>query len=102
MGLLFIPMFIAGIVMMIKNPQLLKTLSDMISKQIDINNKDNEISKNIEITHKVENGNKKYYTKGDFNHTLDEGYITYEDINSKVLFSVPFIGYPSLIINKIW
>lgn len=44
----------------------------------------------------------KYYTKGDFNHTIDDGYVTFKDIDSKIIFSIPFIGYPSIIISELF
>lgn len=44
----------------------------------------------------------RYYTKGDANNTVDDGYITYNDIKNKVVFSIPLIGYPSIIINELF
>lgn len=58
----------------------------------------------IHRINKVEKEDKeiRYYTKGDANNTVDDGYITYEDINNKVLFSIPLIGYPAIIISDIF
>lgn len=49
------------------------------------------------ITHRinnivVENGVTKYYTKGDHNNTVDEGYITFDKIVGKVVFIIPSLG----------
>ena len=44
----------------------------------------------------------RYYTKGDANNVVDSGYITYNDINNKVIFSIPLIGYPSIIISELF
>ena len=40
----------------------------------------------------------RYYTKGDANTTIDEGYITYDDIENKIIASVPLIGYPTVMV----
>ena len=44
----------------------------------------------------------RYYTKGDANNVVDTGYLTYEDIDNKVILSIPLIGYPSIIINDLF
>mgnify|MGYP003311465305 CR=1 FL=1 len=44
----------------------------------------------------------RYYTKGDANTTVDYGYILSNNINSKIIFSIPLIGYPSIIFNEIF
>ena len=43
----------------------------------------------------------RYYTKGDANKSLDKDFITYEEINHKIIFSIPLIGYPSIIISEV-
>ena len=55
----------------------------------------------INFIEKVE-GETRYYTKGDANSSLDPGYVTYEDINNKILFSIPYIGYPSVLIGELF
>ncbi len=81
----------------------LKVKEDSIKKGDIISfNKDNK--KTIHRVEKIEvDGDViKYYTKGDFNNTQDDGYITYEDINSKIIFTIPLIGYPSVIISELF
>ena len=51
----------------------------------------------------IEDGEEiRYYTKGDANNTVDDGFITYSEIKNKVVFSIPLIGYPSIIINELF
>lgn len=44
----------------------------------------------------------RIYTKGDANSSIDEGYITYKDIDNKIIFSIPLIGYPAIIIGELF
>ena len=46
------------------------------------------------------NGATRYYTKGDANDTNDSGYRTDADIEGVVLFKMPYIGYPTLMLNE--
>ena len=62
---------------------------------------------NKQIVHRIDSievtdGETRYYTKGDANTTVDEGYVTYKDINNKIVFSIPLIGYPSIIAGEIF
>lgn len=45
---------------------------------------------------------KRYYTKGDANTTIDDTYITYKDIDNKIVLSIPLIGYPSIMISELF
>ncbi len=42
------------------------------------------------------NGVNRYYTKGDVNEDIDEGYITGSNIMGIVSMKVPYVGYPTL------
>lgn len=60
---------------------------------------------NKQVVHRIDsievNDNEiRYYTKGDANSSIDEGYITYKDIKNKVIFSIPLIGYPAIIVGE--
>lgn len=44
----------------------------------------------------------RYYTKGDANKSVDKDYIVYNDIEDKIIFSIPLIGYPSILINEVF
>lgn len=54
----------------------------------------------VEIEHF--NGQTRYYTKGDANEDIDGGYITDSDIIGFVNFKVPYVGYPTLWLRKIF
>ncbi len=41
-------------------------------------------------------GNKMFITKGDHNNTIDADKVHLENVKGKVMFVVPFIGYPSV------
>lgn len=62
---------------------------------------------NIQIVHRVvdvisSGGTLRYYTKGDANKKIDDGYITSNDIHGIVKFKIPYIGYPSLWIRDLF
>ena len=44
----------------------------------------------------------RYYTKGDANEEIDDGYILRSDIVGIGLFKIPYIGYPSIWIREIF
>ena len=48
------------------------------------------------------NGQNRYYTKGDANEDNDSGYITEGDIYGFVHFKVSYVGYPTLLLRKIF
>ena len=48
------------------------------------------------------NGNIRYFTKGDSNDTVDEGYITSDDIFGVVEFRIKYIGYPTLWVRELF
>lgn len=61
---------------------------------------------NKRIIHRIKrieviNEEKRYYTQGDANRKLDKGYITSDDIENKVVVSIPLIGYPSIILHEL-
>ena len=63
----------------------------------------NEV-KTVHRVAKIEkvNGFYQYYTKGDANATLDDGYVTNNDILGIVKFRVAYIGWPSIWIRNIF
>ena len=48
------------------------------------------------------NGQTRYYTKGDANDDLDDGFITDQDIYGFVHFKVPGVGYPTLWLRALF
>ena len=48
------------------------------------------------------NGEIRYYTKGDINEKIDEGYRTEKDIMGVYKLKVKFIGYPTLFVNELF
>lgn len=48
------------------------------------------------------NGANRYYTKGDANSDMDDGYITDADIEGVVLFKIPYFGHLSLWMRDIF
>lgn len=48
------------------------------------------------------NGEYRYYTKGDANHSIDTGYITNEDIIGITTMKIKYIGYPTVWLNDIF
>jgi len=47
------------------------------------------------------NGENRYYTQGDANGDVDEGYRTYSDIRGTVKAKVPYFGYPTLWLREL-
>ena len=41
-----------------------------------------------------------YHTKGDNNNTEDDVLVPLNNIHGKVLFKIPYLGYPSILINE--
>ncbi|MBE7061419.1 MAG: signal peptidase I [Clostridiales bacterium] len=59
------------------------------------------------VVHRVvdirnENGIVMYFTKGDANETMDEGFVTESQIVGLTRARVPFIGYPTVWLNSIF
>ena len=52
----------------------------------------------IDVTND-EKGNKLFITKGDANNAPDADKVSYDAISGKVLFVIPYIGYPSVWLN---
>ena len=48
------------------------------------------------------NGETRYYTKGDANDSLDEGYIVSSNILGTVNFKVAYAGYPTLLLRQLF
>ena len=44
----------------------------------------------------------KYYTKGDANSEIDEGYRVEDDIIGKIKAKIPYIGEATLMLNEIF
>ena len=62
---------------------------------------------NVKLVHRVVNienmnGEIRYYTKGDANTNIDNGYVTKDDIIGTTLFRIRFIGYPTLWLRDIF
>lgn len=62
---------------------------------------------NLKIVHrviKIKNINDefRYYTKGDANQTKDEGYIKNSAIEGKVLFTIRYLGNPTLWLRELF
>ena len=60
---------------------------------------------NIKIVHRVvkisSNSNKiVYYTKGDANKSIDDGYVKKDKVLGKVLFKIKYIGKPTLWLRE--
>lgn len=61
-------------------------------------------SDNMRIVHRIVdikniNGEIRYYTKGDANPIVDEGYATNKNLIGKVLFKIKYMGIPTLWLN---
>ena len=61
----------------------------------------------IRIVHRVIeikeiNHQKRYYTKGDANAKVDDGYVTDSDILGITKFKIKYIGFPSIWLNDIF
>lgn len=54
----------------------------------------------IHRVHKVEfvDSQPRFITKGDANSQPDDWIVIWEDINGKVIFHVPYLGYPSVLV----
>jgi len=63
-----------------------------------------EEMKTIHRLVEIENYNNqyRYYTKGDANKDIDDGYILKKDIMGKVKLRIPYIGYPTIWIRDIF
>ena len=48
------------------------------------------------------NGETRYYTKGDANVVLDDGYVIKDDIIGTTIFRIRYIGYPTLWLRDIF
>ena len=51
---------------------------------------------------KTVNNVRRYFTKGDANKTLDEGFVTDEEITGVSLFRIRYLGYPTIWIHDIF
>lgn len=62
---------------------------------------------NIRLIHRVVdvqkiNGELRFYTKGDANDTIDDGYRISSDVVGLVNFKIKYIGYPTLFVNDLF
>jgi len=48
------------------------------------------------------NGEIRYYTKGDANKSMDDGYATIDEIDGVVKLKIKYIGYPTLWLRKLF
>ncbi len=48
------------------------------------------------------NGRIRYYTKGDANSTMDDGYVTGDNLIGVVNFRVKYVGYPTLWLRQLF
>lgn len=48
------------------------------------------------------NGEYRYYTKGDANQKIDDGYATDDDIYGLVKLRIKYIGYPTILVRKLF
>ena len=48
------------------------------------------------------NGVYRYYTKGDANKNIDDGYVTEDKIYALVKLKVKYIGYPTLWVRELF
>ena len=60
---------------------------------------------NIKVVHRVvkivSKGNEEmYYTKGDANSTMDEGFVTKDKVYGRVLFKIKYIGRPTIWLRE--
>lgn len=78
------------------NKQVIK-VGDVI-----IFNKENMKLVHRVIEKKLVNGQNRYYTKGDSNPEMDEGYITESQIVGIVKLKLVYIGYPTLWVRSIF
>lgn len=61
----------------------------------------------LQVVHRINeikqyNGEYRYYTKGDANEKPDDGYITASSIVGKVNFKIKYIGYPTILIRRLF
>ena len=57
---------------------------------------------NVTIVHRITKKEDNYFvTKGDNNKVEDKIKITIDDIEGKVILNIPYIAYPSILINNI-
>jgi signal peptidase len=62
---------------------------------------------NVKLVHRIVsieelNGEVRYYTKGDANTNVDNGYITKDNIIGTTIFKIKYIGYPTLWLRDIF
>ena len=61
----------------------------------------------IQVVHRVVDVKKvnnkfRYFTKGDANPTLDEEYVTEDEISGVLLFKIKYFGYPTIWVHDIF
>ena len=64
-------------------------------------------NENIKTVHRVVdiknvNGEYRYFTKGDANSDVDDGYVLKENVIGKVKFKIKYIGYPTLWVRDLF
>ena len=61
----------------------------------------------VKIVHRViqiqdYNGMVRYFTKGDYNSSIDEGFVTKDSIFGLVKFKLKYVGYPTLWVRSLF
>ncbi len=60
----------------------------------------------INITHRImrieedEAGNRSFVTKGDNNNAEDDGFVSPNDVNGKIIYNIKYIGIPALLLRS--
>ena len=74
----------------------------VIEGQVIVFEKDGTVIVHRVVDIQTVNGITRYYTKGDANEDLDEGFIHRSDIVGLVKLKAPYIGYPTIWIRSIF
>lgn len=101
-----------NIAIMSNSMQPLFSRGDMVIYEKNIDNlKENDIiifnNSNEIYVHRITKIRKKndknfYVTKGDANSREDKGTVSENDIIGKYIFNIPYLGYPSVLLNEIF
>ena len=70
-------------------------------KNVIVFNKNNQMTIHRVYQIVIKNDKIYYITKGDNNGSVDSGSITKKEVLGKKVLNIPFIGYPSVIINEL-
>ena len=70
--------------------------------QVLVFDKDGTLTVHRVVKIELINGQYRYTTKGDFNDSVDSGFITVKDIQGIVQFKIAYFGYPTLWLRDIF